>query len=64
MIGSTAIISEPAHISSTDTTIEVLRPCLSASQPKKAEPRPPRPNISPKKIPATIPTLPGIRSVA
>ena len=37
---------------------------LSASQPKKAEPRPPRPNIRPKKMPAINPTLSGIRSVA
>ena len=37
---------------------------LSASQPKKAEPRPPKPNISPKKMPAISPTLSGIRSVA
>ena len=37
---------------------------LSASQPKKAEPRPPRPNIKPKNIPAINPTLSGIRSVA
>lgn len=36
----------------------------SASHPKKAEPRPPSPNISPKKTPAIMPTLPGIRSVA
>ena len=33
-------------------------------QPKNAEPRPPRPNISPKKIPAMRPTLSGMRSVA
>ena len=37
---------------------------LSASHPKKAEPRPPKPNISPKKIPAISPTLSGIKSVA
>ena len=37
---------------------------LSASHPKKAEPSPPKPNISPKNIPAIIPTLSGIRSVA
>lgn len=37
---------------------------LSASQPKNAEPRPPKPNISPKKMPAISPTLSGIRSVA
>ena len=37
---------------------------LSASQPKKAEPRPPNPNISPKKMPAINPTLSGIKSVA
>lgn len=36
----------------------------SASHPKKAEPSPPRPNISPKNIPAISPTLSGIRSVA
>ena len=37
---------------------------LSASYPKKAEPRPPKPNISPKKTPAISPTLSGIKSVA
>ncbi len=37
---------------------------LSANQPKKAEPKPPKPNISPKKMPAISPTLSGIRSVA
>ena len=37
---------------------------LSASQPKKAEPRPASPNINPKKIPAINPTLSGIKSVA
>lgn len=37
---------------------------LSASQPKKAEPRPPNPNINPKKMPAISPTLSGIKSVA
>ena len=37
---------------------------LSASHPKKAEPRPPKPNISPKKMPAISPTLSGIKSVA
>ena len=37
---------------------------LSASHPKKAEPSPPSPNISPKKMPAINPTLSGIRSVA
>ena len=37
---------------------------MSASQPKKAEPMPPKPNIKPKKIPAIIPTLSGIKSVA
>ena len=37
---------------------------LSANQPKKAEPIPPKPNISPKKMPAIIPTLSGIKSVA
>lgn len=36
----------------------------SASQPKNAEPIPPRPNISPKKIPEIIPTLSGFKSVA
>ena len=36
----------------------------SASHPKKAEPMPPSPNISPKKIPEIIPTLSGFRSVA
>ena len=36
----------------------------SASHPKNADPRPPRPNISPKKMPAISPTLSGIRSVA
>ena len=37
---------------------------LSANHPKKAEPKPPKPNISPKKMPAMRPTLSGIRSVA
>ena len=37
---------------------------LSASHPKKAEPNPPSPNISPKNIPAINPTLSGMRSVA
>ena len=37
---------------------------LSANQPKKADPSPPKPNISPKKMPAINPTLSGIRSVA
>ena len=37
---------------------------LSASHPKKAEPKPPKPNISPKKMPAISPTLSGIKSVA
>ena len=37
---------------------------LSANQPKKAEPKPPKPNISPKNIPAINPTLSGIKSVA
>ena len=36
----------------------------SASHPKKAEPIPPNPNINPKKIPAIMPTLSGIKSVA
>ena len=36
----------------------------SASQPKKAEPMPPSPNISPKKTPEIIPTLSGLSSVA
>ena len=36
----------------------------SASHPKKAEPMPPRPNISPKNTPQTSPTLSGNRSVA
>ena len=36
----------------------------SASQPKNAEPMPPRPNISPKKRPEIMPTLSGFRSVA
>ena len=37
---------------------------LSANQPKKADPKPPKPNISPKNMPAIRPTLSGIRSVA
>lgn len=36
----------------------------SAIQPKKAEPMPPNPNISPKKMPAIMPTLSGFKSVA
>ena len=37
---------------------------LSASQPKKAEPKPPKPNIKPKNTPDIMPILSGIRSVA
>ena len=37
---------------------------LSASQPKKAEPIPPSPNMSPKNTPEMRPTLSGIMSVA
>lgn len=37
---------------------------LSANHPKKAEPMPPSPNINPKKMPAIIPNLSGIKSVA
>ena len=36
----------------------------SANHPKNAEPKPPNPNINPKNIPAIIPTLSGMRSVA
>ena len=37
---------------------------LSANQPKNAEPKPPKPNIRPKNMPAIRPTLSGIKSVA
>lgn len=36
----------------------------SASHPKKADPMPPSPNDNPKNMPATMPTLPGMSSVA
>ncbi|MGY3355425.1 hypothetical protein ACVWZK_002088 [Bradyrhizobium sp. GM0.4] len=37
-VGSIPIISDPAHISSTDSTIEFLRPCASAIQPNSQPP--------------------------
>ena len=37
-VGSTAIISDPAHINSTEITIDCLRPCLSASHPNNQPP--------------------------
>ena len=37
-VGSMAINSDPAHIMSTEITIEFLRPCLSASHPNSQPP--------------------------
>ena len=60
--------SKPAMMPNKGKTALILKIksmlVISASQPKKAEPNPPKPNIRPKNTPDMRPTLSGIRSVA